>query len=177
MFVKKIPQSTGWKEWENLSVFKRFPYLKRRCSQCCFDFPTCHSLSRLSWTFYNVICDLLFEKQKSWQFQKSAALSIIKAESPRLGVKRGGLVVRQCKVRALDCHNSLVTFNEISKGEVWRYCSGRHRQTVLLKQYCMHGIAHNLAGPKKEISSKSPLIFVECEWQQLRWWVDMYRCI
>ena len=36
---------------------------------------------------------------------------------------------------------------------------------------------HSIRGPRKETPSKSPLIFVECEWQQLRWWVDMYRCI
>ena len=36
---------------------------------------------------------------------------------------------------------------------------------------------HSIRGPRKETPSKSPLIFVECEWQQPRWWVDMYRCI
>ena len=37
---------------------------------------------------------------------------------------------------------------------------------------------HSIRGPRKETPSKSPLIFVECEWQQLGWWwVDMYRCI
>ena len=41
----------------------------------------------------------------------------------------------------------------------------------------MHTI-HMFAGPKKEISSKSALIFVECECSSnVRWWVDMYRCI
>ena len=36
---------------------------------------------------------------------------------------------------------------------------------------------HSIRGPRKETPSKSPLIFVDCEWQQLGWWVDMYRCI
>ena len=118
-------------------------------------------------------CDLLFEKQKSWQFQKSAELLIIKSESPRLGVKRGGQVVRQCKVRALDCHNSLVTFNEISKGEVvrcagCRYCTTQtdNIKTVTackFKQYtcwqlgiCWTCISYSLASSLFYIISPNP---------------------